>query len=81
MQVTEGVAIDTTGFPFKLKPADLLFFGKNSQRITHVGLYIGDYKFIHCSGRVRINSFNPEDENYSAFLHRRLQAVRRVINE
>jgi len=81
MQVTEGVAIDTAGFPLKLKPADLLFFGRNSQRITHVGLYIGDYQFIHCSGRVRINSFNPEDENYSAFLRRRLQAVRRVINE
>ncbi len=44
---------------------DLLFFG-NSQtgRVTHVGMYLADGKYIHCSGQVKINSLDPEASNY-----------------
>ncbi|MEB3212141.1 MAG: NlpC/P60 family protein [Leptolyngbyaceae bacterium] len=31
-------------------PGDLVFFG-NDQRITHVGLYLGDRRYIHSSGK------------------------------
>ncbi|MEO1519929.1 MAG: C40 family peptidase [Cyanobacteria bacterium J06633_2] len=31
-------------------PGDLVFFG-NEQRITHVGLYLGDRRYIHSSGK------------------------------
>jgi len=78
MQVFEGVEVDTTNFPNNLKPADLIFFSPNPGRITHVGLYIGDYQFIHCSGRVRIDSFNPEDTNYNNYRRKSIRAVRRI---
>ena len=44
------------------KLGDLLFFGKN--RVTHVGIYLYDGKFIHCSGRVKINSLYPNAKDY-----------------
>jgi len=31
----------------KLQPGDLIFWGKSEQQINHVGLYIGNNKFIH----------------------------------
>ncbi|MGN0214797.1 MAG: NlpC/P60 family protein [Muribaculaceae bacterium] len=43
---------------------DLLFFGSNSGRVTHVAIYLRDGKYIHCSGQVKINSVNPDDEDY-----------------
>lgn len=65
---------------FKFQPGDLLFFGRSKDRITHVGLYIGNNQFIHSSGRVRINSFNPEDENYEPNRKKTLVAACRVLN-
>ncbi|MBU0713299.1 C40 family peptidase [bacterium] len=78
MQVFEGSAVDTTNFPENLKPGDLIFFSPYPDRITHVGLYIGDYEFIHSSGRVRIDSFNPDDPHYNNYRRRGIQAVRRI---
>lgn len=44
---------------------DLLFFGNSTtKRVTHVGLYLHDGKFIHCSGQVKINDLNPEAPDY-----------------
>ncbi|MDO4510598.1 MAG: NlpC/P60 family protein [Bacteroidales bacterium] len=48
----------------KCKFGDLLFFGNKNGRVTHVGLYIKDGKYIHCSGRVKINSLDPKDPAY-----------------
>lgn len=45
----------------ELKPGDLLTFG-TSRRISHIGIYIGDGKFVHASsvaGRVVERSFDP----------------------
>ncbi len=68
----------------KLKPGDLLFFGlyreDGSERITHVGIYIGDDKFIHEAGDVNILSFNPEDENYSEYRYKLFIRAKDVIN-
>ena len=39
---------------------DLLFFGNSKTgRVTHVGMYLRDGKYIHCSGQVKINSLDP----------------------
>lgn len=39
---------------------DLLFFGNSKTgRVTHVGMYLRDGKYIHCSGQVKINSLEP----------------------
>ena len=44
---------------------DLLFFGNSETgRVTHVGIYLGDGKFIHCSGQVKINDLNPDAPDY-----------------
>lgn len=68
----------------KLKPGDLLFFGlfreDASERITHVGIYIGDGRFIHEAGDVNILSFNPEDENYSPYRYKMFMRAKDVIN-
>ena len=33
----------------ELQPGDLVFFNGDGSGITHVGMYIGDNKFIHAS--------------------------------
>ena len=44
---------------------DLLFFGnQKTGRVTHVGIYLRDGKYIHCSGQVKINSLDPNDPLY-----------------
>ncbi|HAQ18599.1 MAG TPA: glycoside hydrolase [Prolixibacteraceae bacterium] len=63
-----------------LLPGDLLFFGRNAQRVTHVGLYMGNGKFIHSSGLVRINSLDPNDPVYSEALKKKLVASGRILN-
>ena len=41
----------------------LVFFSKNNN-IDHVGIVISKTKFIHCSGYVKINSFNKDEADY-----------------
>lgn len=47
------------------QPADLFFFGTRGGRVTHVGMSLGGGKFIHCSGRVKINSADPRADDYA----------------
>jgi len=81
MQVTQGQAVDMSNFPLNLKPGDCLFFGSIPGKITHTGIYLGNYQFIHCSGRVKINSFREGDADFSPYLLKRLQQVKRFIPE
>lgn len=67
-----------------LKKGDLVFFGRKAtaergERITHVGIYLDNLKFIHEGGDVRINSFNPADEDYSEYRTAALVRAARVI--
>jgi cell wall-associated NlpC family hydrolase len=48
------------------QPADLLFFGKTPERVTHVAISLGDQRFIHASGWIRCNSFRKTDLDYSS---------------
>lgn len=74
-QARIGCAVDASDFP-AFAPGDLLFFGNSiTGRINHVGLYVGDEKFIHCSGHVKVNSLNPDDADY---LPLSLLSVRRL---
>lgn len=55
--------------PADLQPADLLFFGTKTPenpnpRISHVGIYLADGRFIHSSLVVRINSLSSEEEDF-----------------
>ncbi|CUU37575.1 Cell wall-associated hydrolase, NlpC family [Armatimonadetes bacterium DC] len=59
----------------QLQPGDLVFFRTRGRRISHVGIYIGNGKFIHASsarGRVRIDSLN------SGYYSKRYAGARRV---
>ena len=63
-----------------LEPGDLLFFGRNPQRVNHVGLYLGDGKYIQSSGLVRINSIRPNDPAYDITERKQLIGSGRVLN-
>ena len=64
-----------------LLPGDLLFWGRTAtdrtkEWITHVGMYIGDGRFIHSSQVVRINSL---DSSAPDFYARRPVRARRIV--
>lgn len=66
-----------------LEPGDLLFFGRavtaeRPERVTHVGMYIGQGRYIHSSGRVRINSLVESDADFSRSRLEGLLHVRRI---
>jgi hypothetical protein len=68
--------------PDSLKQGDLLFFGSSRRgrpRPTHVGMYIGDTEFIHCSGMVKINSLDSTRTNFSRLRRDSFIGVRRII--
>lgn len=60
-QYKTGEPVDISQGYDNLRPGDLIFFGREAtkerkERITHVGIYIGDGIFIHSAQLVRINS-------------------------
>ncbi|MBP5562179.1 MAG: C40 family peptidase [Muribaculaceae bacterium] len=64
-QTLTGLKIDTSKGWSNLQAGDLLFFGNaKTGRVTHVGLYLRDGNYIHCSGRVKINSLDPNNATY-----------------
>jgi gamma-D-glutamyl-L-lysine dipeptidyl-peptidase len=68
-QAKTGIDIDIANGIDSLIPGDLLFFGRKateerSERISHVGIYIGNGEFIHSATSVRINSLLSNKENY-----------------
>jgi len=76
--VAEGVDIE------KYQPGDLLFFGtkaseNNKERITHVGIYIGNGEYIHEAGRVKINSLDNTKENFSKHRYDTLIRTKRIL--
>jgi hypothetical protein len=79
-QAGQGEAVSTDGDLARLRKGDLLCFGPRAgvTRITHIGIYLGGKLFIHCAGRVKLNSFDPSSPIYSDSLLKRLVTVRRV---
>ncbi|NDV65132.1 NlpC/P60 family protein [Bacteroides sp. 224] len=81
-QAYVGEHIDIASDYSNLRLGDLIFFGRKAtpekkERVVHVGIYIGNKKFIHSQGDVRINSFDPTDSDYDEFnLNRLLFATR-----
>lgn len=69
-----------------LRPGDLLFFGRRGtdgekDRITHVGMYIGNGKMVHSSHLVRVNSLVKGEPDCYENAHKLLGAVRIIGNE
>ena len=64
-----------------LEPGDLVFWGREATdeapaKATHVGIYLGDGKFIHSSQVVRISSLDRNDPD---FYDRKPIMARRII--
>ena len=47
--------------------------------MIHVAFYLGDKKFIHSQGDVRINSFDPADSLFDAYNLERLLFAGRLL--
>ncbi|MFC0348393.1 C40 family peptidase [Undibacterium danionis] len=61
--------------PKDLKPGDLVFYNTLKKSFSHVGIYLGDNKFIHspsAGGRVRIESMNV------SYWKKRFNGARRI---
>lgn len=70
----------TEGFE-NLQKGDLIFFGSKAtadkgERITHVGIYLGNGEFIHAATSVRINSLLSDAYNYYESSPRLVRAKR-----
>ena len=64
----------------RLAPGDILGFSVEGDRITHVGLYVGDGRFIHsASGGVKLSSLSGTDPD-SLWWRRRWAAARRILD-
>lgn len=84
-QVEVGELIDTEKDFSKLAIGDLLFFGRinedQSERATHVGLWLGNKQFIHASGDVHISSVDSLAENFDNYNINRYLRTKRIIGE
>ena len=83
-QAYKGAHIDIAPDFSNLQPGDLIFFGRKAtperkERVVHVGMYIGNGRFIHSQGDVRISSFFPDDELFDAYNLGRLLFAARVL--
>lgn len=67
----------------EMVPGDLVFFKSKENQITHVGIFLGDDKLIHASGKVRIDHLNEEGILHAesrVYTHSFAQA-RRILSE
>ncbi len=85
-QVHTGKAIDSVANFENLQKGDLLFFGSKatdstSEKVVHVGIWIGDNAFIHASDKVRISSMDKNANNYDEYNRDRYLRTQRILKE
>jgi len=85
-QIHTGDVVDTDKNFENLQKGDLLFFGKpatdsTSERVIHVGMWIGDNKFIHSMGEVHISNFDTEAEDFDEYNYNRYLRTKRILNK
>ena len=84
-QIKAGKLIDDQKKWDELEVGDLLFFGKaatdsTERRVVHVGMWIGDNRFIHSAGRVHISSVDSSAKNYDSSNVGRYLEARRYLD-
>lgn len=68
----------------ELAPGDLVFFG-TPEKATHVGLYLGDGKYIHSSGKdqgrngIGIDVLSEQGDRVSQSYYKQLRGAGRVV--
>ncbi len=86
-QVKTGKLVDDSANFSNLEPGDLVFFGSKAtpenpqERVVHVGIYIGNHRFIHASDYIEIASFDPNDPLYDSYNTNRYLRSKRIIGE
>lgn len=82
LQVNHGTPISLDDNLSHLQTGDLLFFASKpgGDRITHVGMYLGDTEMIHASGLVRINSLDSTRANYTRYYANHLHSAIRITD-
>ena len=83
-QIVAGQEIDSVKHFENLKAGDLLYFGRKatdttSERIIHVGMWIGDNKFIHSMGEVHISNFDTTATDFDEYNYNRYLRTKRVL--
>jgi len=76
-QVLVGMPIETDTTLKNILPGDFLFFGRKAndqqtEKVTHVAIYLGEGEIIHSSGYIRIQSLKRGD---STFTEQRLRSL------
>jgi hypothetical protein len=62
-----------------LRPADLLTFSNRGGSVTHVGMYVGNGRFIHSATRgVQVSTLSASDP-YGRWWYQRWVGVRRIV--
>ena len=77
LQFKQGTEVIANNKLNNFQEGDLLFFGK--ENVVHVAVSLGGDKYIHASGIVKVNDFNPKSENFSAFRERTFMGAKRII--
>ena len=86
-QVMQGLLVDETGDFSNARPGDLVFFGSPAteenpiERVVHVGVYLGNKRFVHASDYIRVNSFDPDDPLYDEYNTNRYLRTKRMITD
>lgn len=85
-QVHTGKLVDSTRNFENLIAGDLLFFGRpatdsTSERVVHVGMWIGDNKFIHSMGEVHISNFDTTASDFDEYNYNRYLRTKRLLDQ
>ena len=85
-QIHQGILVDDSREFDDLQPGDLLFFGRKAtdstaERVIHVGMWIGNYEFIHSAGDVHISSVDPNSERWDSYNYNRYLRTKRILNQ
>jgi cell wall-associated NlpC family hydrolase len=76
-QAREGVAVPRS--LGALQPGDILTFASGNEAVSHVGLYLGEGRFIHsATGGVQVSTLGPDDPAGS-YWWRRWVGARRIL--
>ena len=85
-QVFAGKLVDSTKNFENLIPGDLLFFGRpatdsTKEKVVHVGMWIGDNRFIHSMGNVHISTMDTTAEDFDEYNYNRYLRSKRILNQ
>ena len=64
----------------ELLAGDLLFFG-DGKKVTHVGISLGQYDYIHQGGKVEIHSLDENSHIYNTYRAKTFMFAKRVLNK